>query len=135
MKKSTLGILLALAALPAAADGVRLPPNPLYATECGSCHVAYPPQLLPADSWRALMGRLDRHFGSDASLEAKPQADIGRYLAAHAGRRAAPAGAEPRITATRWFRKEHRNEIPAGKNPADCGACHPGAERGFYEDD
>jgi hypothetical protein len=134
MKKSTPAFLLALAALPAAADDVRLPPDPLYAAECGSCHVPYPPQLLPADSWRALMGRLDRHFGSDASLDAKLQADIGRYLAAHAGRRAAPAGAEPRITATRWFRKEHRNEIPARNNPADCGACHPGAGKGIYED-
>lgn len=135
MKTSALGFLLALAALPAAADDVRLPPDPLYAAECGSCHIPYPPQLLPAASWRALVGRLDRHFGSDATLDAKTAAEIGRYLAAHAGRRAAPAGAAPRITETQWFRKEHRNEIPAGKNPADCGACHAGAERGVYEDD
>jgi hypothetical protein len=134
MNKSTLAFLLALAALPAAADDVRLPPSPLYAAECGSCHVPYPPQLLPADSWRTLLGRLDRHFGSDASLDAKLQADIDRYLAAHAGRRAAPPGTEPRITATRWFLKEHRNEIPSGKNPADCGACHQGAEKGIYDD-
>lgn len=24
--------------------------NPAYRTECGSCHVAYPPKLLPADA-------------------------------------------------------------------------------------
>jgi hypothetical protein len=128
-------LLLALAALPAAADDVRLPPHPAYRTECGSCHVAYPPQLLPKDAWRNLMARLDRHFGSDASLDPKAQEDIGRFLAANAGRRASPAGPEPRITETRWFRQEHRNEIPAGKNPADCGACHKGADRGIYEDD
>jgi hypothetical protein len=108
--------------------------SPSYKAECGSCHVAYPPQLLPASSWQQLIGRLDRHFGSDASLEAKLQDEIARYLAANAGRRAAPAGAEPRITQTRWFLKEHRNEIPAGKNPADCGSCHAGAENGIYED-
>lgn len=135
MRRPALGLLLALAALPAAAEGVRLPPDAAYAAECGSCHVAYPPQLLPAGSWRALMARLDRHFGNDASLDAKTQAAIGRYLDTHAGRRAAPAGAQPRITETRWFRKEHRNEIPAGKNPADCGACHKGAEKGIYDDD
>jgi hypothetical protein len=135
MKPLSLGIALALASLPAAADKPRLPPDPAYKAECGSCHVAYPPGLLPASSWRELMARLDKHFGSDASLEAKLQADIGRYLAAHAGRRAAPPGPEPRITRTRWFLKEHRKEIPAGKNPADCASCHQGAETGIYEDD
>lgn len=134
MRTISAGILLALAALPAAADDVRVPPNPAYQAECGSCHVAYPPQLLPAASWRQLMAGLDRHFGSDASIEPKLQEEIGRYLAAHAGKRAPPAGAGPRITETRWFLKEHRGEIPATKNPADCGACHAGAEKGIYED-
>jgi len=132
--KPAIALLLALGTLPAAADDVRLPASPAYRSECGSCHVPYPPQLLPAASWRALMARLERHFGSDASLDAATAAEIGRYLERHAGRRAAPAGAEPRITGTRWFRNEHRNEIPAGKNPADCGACHAGAEKGAYDD-
>lgn len=134
MRTTALGMLFALAALPVAADDVRLPSNPGYRTECGSCHVAYPPQLLPAESWRKLMERLDRHFGSDASLDARTSGEIGRFLAANAGRRDPPPGAEPRITETRWFRKEHAGEIPAGRNPADCLACHKGAEEGIYED-
>jgi hypothetical protein len=77
------------------------------------------------------MAGLDKHFGSDASLEPALGKEIGEFLAAHAGRQ---RGNELRITETRWFRKEHRNEIPAGKNPADCGACHAGAEKGIYED-
>lgn len=135
MKPIHLGIALALAALPAAADKQRLPPNATYKAECASCHVPYPPGLLPAASWQLLMARLDKHFGSDASLEAKLHAEVSSYLAAHAGRRAAPPGAEPRITQTRWFLKEHRKEIPAGRNPADCAACHQGAETGIYEDE
>ena len=131
MRPLHLGIVLALAALPAVADDVRVPPNPVYMNECGSCHVAYPPQLLPAASWRQLMAGLDKHFGSDASLEPALGKEIEQFLAAHAGRRGGPG---LRITETRWFRKEHRNEIPAGKNPADCGACHAGAEKGIYED-
>ena len=134
MRALSLALLLSLAALPAAADRPRLPPNPAYQAECASCHVAFPPGLLPASSWQQLMARLDRHFGTDASLDAKLQDEIGRYLAANAGRRAAPAGAEPRITQTRWFIKEHRKEIPAGRNPADCASCHAGAENGIYED-
>jgi hypothetical protein len=134
MSARSLAVLLAFAALPAAADRPRLPPNPAYRAECASCHVAFPPGLLPASSWKQLMTRLDRHFGTDASLDAKLQEEIGRYLAANAGRRAAPAGPEPRITQTGWFLKEHRREIPAGKNPADCASCHAGAENGIYED-
>ena len=131
MRSLSLGILLASAALPAAADGVRVPDHPVYAAECGSCHVAYPPQLLSAPSWRQVMAGLDKHFGSDASLEPALAREIGQFLADHAGRR---GGTELRVTETRWFRKEHRNEIPAGKNPADCAACHRGAEKGIYED-
>jgi len=130
--------LLGLAALPAAADKPRLPPDPVYKAECGSCHVAFPARLLPAESWAQLMARLDRHFGSDASLDAKAGETIGRYLAASAGRRDPPPGAEPRITETRWFRKEHREvsaarwKDPAVKSPANCVACHKGAEDGIY---
>ena len=131
MKRLTLGMLLAMAALPAVAGGVRVPDHPAYANECGSCHVAYPPQLLSAPSWRRIMAGLGTHFGSDASLEPALAGEIGQFLADHAGRRAAT---ELRITQTRWFRKEHGNEIPAGKNPADCAACHRGAEKGIYED-
>ena len=134
MRMLFLGAILAAAALPASADKQRLPPDPAYRAECGSCHVAYPPGLLPASSWQQLMARLDKHFGSDASLEAKLHAEIAGYLAVNAGRRAAPPGAEPRITQTRWFLKEHRKEIPAGKNPADCASCHQGADNGIYED-
>jgi hypothetical protein len=130
-----LAVALALAALPAVADRPRLPPNAAYQAECASCHVPYPPGLLPASSWQQLMSELEKHFGSDASLEVGLHAEISRYLAANAGRRASPVGAEPRITRTRWFLKEHRKEIPAGKNPADCGACHTEAEKGIYEDD
>jgi hypothetical protein len=117
------GLLLSLAALPALAD---------YRSECGSCHIAYPAKLLPADSWSRIMGRLDRHFGTDASVDAKAQEEIGRYLAANAGRRrGAPPGPEPRITQTRWFLKEHG----VVKNPSNCTACHAGAEQGHFDDD
>jgi len=141
MKILFLAALLALAAMPAAADKPRLPPNPVYRAECGSCHVAYPPRLLPPASWQQLMQGLDKHFGSDASLDAKASEEISRYLAANAGHREAPPGAEPRITETRWFHKEHDKEVPAAlwksaavKSPANCAACHTRAEEGDYSE-
>jgi hypothetical protein len=45
----TLGAALAIGALPAAQADQELfdPTNRLYREACGSCHVAYPPPLLP----------------------------------------------------------------------------------------
>lgn len=115
--------------------------NAAYRQECGSCHVAYPPKLLSAPSWRAVMAGLDIHFGDDASLEPAVAREIAAWLEANAGRRDTRADGKPllRISATPWFRKEHRREIDAGvvrhpevKTFANCGACHAGAEKGDY---
>ena len=118
------------------------PVNSTWKTECGACHVAYPPQLLPARSWRALMSGLDKHFGSDASLDPAAAAEVAAFLKRHAGRdRDRGATTSLRITDTPWFQRKHRKisdtvwARPAIKSPANCGACHPGAERGHYDDD
>ena len=77
--------LLALAPAARADDDHRpaaVPPLPAYDQECGSCHVAYPPGLLPAASWQRLMANLPRHFGTDASLDAATLQALSAYLAA-----------------------------------------------------
>jgi hypothetical protein len=115
--------------------------NPAYQAECASCHVAYPPQLLPKESWRALMSDLPNHFGTDASADAKTAKQIQSYLETNAGRVRAEGAKPPlRITETRWFRREHDQvsaatwKNPAVKSPANCGACHTQAERGDFSE-
>ena len=140
----TAGLLAAVAALPAHADGQRVAlRNPAYQQECSACHVAYPPQFLSAASWRAVMGSLDKHFGSDASLEPADHAEILRYLESNAGRRDTSAAGKPqlRITETRWFVHEHSEELPrdiwkhpAVKSAANCAACHTAAEKGDFSE-
>src|SRR3990172_7308211 len=122
----------------------RFPPvaNDKWQAECGSCHIAYPPQLLPAASWRRVMSELDKHFGADASLDAASAAGIGEFLESNAarGKRAAVAAGTLRITEAPWFRREHREiEAPVWKSagvktPANCGACHTTAERGDFSE-
>lgn len=143
-------ILAAGGAASAFADGDRERMNvahPAYLAECGSCHVAFPPALLSADSWRAVMGGLDRHFGSDASLDPASTADITNFLVRNAAARptTGPEG-KPllRITETRWFRKEHRDghdglttavfRSEPVKSAANCGACHRNAADGDYRE-
>lgn len=115
--------------------------NAAWRAECGSCHVAYPPALLPVAEWRQLMGSLDRHFGVDASVDTKTVTEIDAFLAASAGRgEGRVAEALPRITTTRWFRHQH-DEISAAvfrsssvKTAANCAACHPGAAAGNFNE-
>ncbi|MDP2822071.1 MAG: diheme cytochrome c [Sulfuritalea sp.] len=138
--------LLAALAPPARADNYTLPKHAAFEEECASCHIAYPPQMLHADSWRAMMGDLSRHFGSDASIDEKRRIAIADFLVAHSGGRKTgntrDAQGKPllRISETTHFKKEHR-EITAAtwqrasiKSPANCAACHTQAAAGNYSE-
>ena len=135
-------------ALVAAAD------NPLYLDECGACHLAYPPGLLPAQDWSRIMDNLDNHFGDDASLDAESTSLIRTYVLEHAASPNAGGHAKafaagdpsteslPRITQTRYFKREH-HEIPkkwVTENAdvgsfSNCNACHKDADKGIFDED
>jgi hypothetical protein len=140
--KNLLILLLLASSLPARADRLPLPADTpaAYKAECGSCHLPYPPSLLAATDWRHLLQNLDKHFGSDASLENPTLTEITRFLERHAGNtsRLGLAGNPPRITQTARFIHKHR-EVPARfwrdprvKSAANCEACHRGAANGHF---
>ena len=119
-----------------------------FAEECSACHMAFPPALLPAASWQALMAGLDDHFGEDASLDAAATAEITAWLTAHAAetqdtkpahlfRRANP-DAPLAITETRAWQRIHRDiaEATFAAKPvftrSNCAACHGDAASGAF---
>ncbi|MFO1308246.1 MAG: cytochrome C [Burkholderiales bacterium] len=146
---------LASIATGALADSSRLAADdPRWRAECGGCHAAFPPALLTAPAWRQVMGALDRHYGTDASLDAATAREIASFLERNAGdaRRGAPPAAVkvatgvqappplPRLADSPWFAREHR-KIPASTiarrdvgSLANCGACHPAADRGDFSE-
>src|SRR6185503_9998861 len=63
-----------------------------YQSECGSCHFAYLPGLLPARSWEALLKKPNEHFGETLSLDPDTLQHIRDYLTANAGDRSDFAG-------------------------------------------
>lgn len=120
--------------------------------ECGSCHTAFHPGLLPERSWRQLMGGLDKHFGENASLDALTQQEITDFLVKNSAdrsdnRRSAriaasiPIAATPlRITETPWFVRKH-DEIRADVwqrktigSKSNCMACHAEADKGNFSE-
>ncbi len=140
----TVGVAaLAILIAEAAASDHRMtsPTNDRWRSECGSCHVPYPPRFLPAQSWRAIMDRLDRHFGSDATVDAAARSEIAAFLDRNAGhdRRGSNAASPLRITETGWFVREHAEVISAvsvhsGVNASDCAACHRQANEGSFSE-
>lgn len=127
--------------------------NETYRNECGSCHFAYQPGLLPQHAWERIMDLLDDHYGDDASLDETQTAEIRSYLLDNAADRASLSrsrafarGADagdglPRITNTSYFQREH-NEIPTrfirGNTEvgsfSNCQACHHSADAGIYNE-
>jgi Dihaem cytochrome c len=118
--------------------------------ECSSCHMAYPPEMLPMRSWRKIVGDLANHFGESAALPEPARADIEAYLMANAGDTPGapdgpvfvsdiPADVTPlRVTDTPYWNRLH-GEIPASdfassqvKSKANCVACHIMADQGQY---
>jgi cytochrome c551/c552 len=149
----SVALLCLAAAGPARAEGgPTVPPidNPVVQKECGACHMAYAPQMLPMRSWQAIMANLGDHFGENATLAASDGTAIAAYLVAHAGdapgtvngrrfMRGIPVDATPlRITDTRFWKRGH-SEISAAsfaapnvKSKANCVACHSAAAAGQY---
>lgn len=121
----------------------------LYRKECGACHLAYPPNLLPAASWRRTMAGLERHFGQNAELDAETGASLEGWLAARAdeagdrrhGVQARDGEAPLRISDTPRFRRKHRKidpgvlARPSIRSYANCAACHAGAGEWDFDDD
>ncbi len=132
--------------------GKKLPQNALWNEECGSCHQAFHPGLLPARSWQSLMARQSHHFGDDLGLDGAAVTQLLAFAVPNAAEQGAteaawkinhsvPANATPlRITETPYWIRKHR-EIAAAdwtkpqvKSKANCPACHLDAEAGTYED-
>lgn len=123
----------------------QAPANAEYQAECGSCHLAYPPGLLPARAWDGLMAGLADHFGDNAELPADSAARILDHLRDNAaGRRFSLQSQQQiplRISETTWFRHEH-DEVPkrlVQANPevrsfSNCQACHPKAESASFNE-
>jgi len=122
----------------------RLTANPVWKQECSECHLAFPARYLPAESWREMMSVLDKHFGSNASLDSETIKEITTYLEKNARTRKSyrdASGKYPlRITESRWFKHEHdevASEVkrnPKVKSLSNCAVCHKQAELGDYSE-
>jgi hypothetical protein len=127
--------------------------NSDFSKECGSCHIAFPPYLLPANSWDLMMGDLTNHFGDDASLDEPTTHSILAFLKKNSAENSThqaslkilkslkDKNSTIAITKTPYWIKKHKeleqdifasNEV---KSKANCQACHQEIQNGLIEND
>jgi hypothetical protein len=126
--------------------------NTTYANECGTCHFAYQPGLLPSESWRKIVGTLPDHFGEELEFNPDSTTEISNYLVTNAAETSSAKLSVKimkslgkltplRITEIYYVRGKHhevsaqileRKSVGALSN---CTTCHRSAEKGIYDDD
>ena len=132
---------------------VTVPQQANWKQECGSCHLAFPPGLLPARSWSKMMASLDKHFGENASLDPTQTKVITDFLVKHSADQAetprsakiamsiAASESPLRITETAYFKRKHHEIAPSVwkrskiMSAANCTACHSKAEAGNFNEE
>ncbi|MCP5208547.1 MAG: diheme cytochrome c [Hahellaceae bacterium] len=134
--------------------GVAAVSNELYLKECGSCHMAYPPGLLPEKSWVKMMGELENHFGENAELGDAVRTELLVYMLNNSADKADYRRSKKimrslsadetvdRISLTPYFLRKH-DEVPqrfVADNPkvrsfSNCDACHLNAVKGNFNED
>ena len=111
--------------------------NQTVLSECGDCHMAFPPQTLPKALWTKIMSNLSDHFGEDASID---PAIIPEILAYHVQNASDVSNVR---AAVKWrsnakftriidaprFKKKHKGcdvvwSHEKVKSPSNCLACH-----------
>lgn len=126
-------------------------PDERYVEECGACHYAYPPGLLPASSWQKIMVSLDDHFEDNAETDSDTVAYITQYLVANALSegdtsrlsvllRNMPADPPLRITDLPGFRQAHETDLELAESLnmgmeffSPCEDCHRQADEGIFD--
>jgi hypothetical protein len=126
--------------------------NSRYIENCGACHFAYQPGLLPSGSWDKILNNLAGHFGEDIELDPESKKIIFEYLEGSAAdyssaklsakiMRSLGNQTPLRITQVPYIqRKHHEIQLNVFKresigSPSNCLACHKTAEKGVYDDD
>lgn len=126
--------------------------NQTYFDECGACHFAYQPGLLPSESWDKILTGLEDHFGETVDLDKQSKKTITEYLKTNSAEhsrakrsvkimRSLGSNTPMRITDLPYIQAKHRKisqdvlQRESIGSLSNCSVCHVSAEKGIYEDD
>lgn len=100
----------------------------LYLQNCGTCHIALPPAVLPSETWRNLL-QDQEHYGQKLPPLIGPDTLIlWEYLRNFSRPPAAGEKVPYRVSESRYFKALHpRVKLPRNTKIASCVTCHPSA--------
>lgn len=132
--------------------GKSLATSATWQEECGACHLAYHPSLLPSRSWQKLLQQQHQHFAEDLYLEPETIQQLTDFAVANSAEkritefsrkimdRMKPSETPLRITETRYWKHKH-DEVSSQvwqqtniNGKGQCDSCHSDARQGWFED-
>lgn len=137
-------------------SGVAPVSNDNWAEECGACHFAYPPGLLPAASWDKILNAkaLSDHFGENAELDEDVRQELLGYALENSAEQTLykrsrkilaslhDDKAPMRITQVPYIKLKHHEVVEEYIGPGKavssqsyCNKCHEKAEQGIFDED
>ncbi|MEO5377655.1 MAG: cytochrome b/b6 domain-containing protein [Magnetococcus sp. DMHC-6] len=144
---------IGLAPAPETLAMLKSNPKQAWVKECGDCHFAFPPSLLPVRSWNLLFTQTAKHFGENLDLDQEILDPLQKFATKNAAEQLdseaaykilhslAPQEVPLRITETPYWIKKHAEisktvwNAPQVGGPVQCPACHIDADTGTFDDD
>lgn len=147
-----LGVIPGKEAFESQFTGTPLATLDAWEEECGSCHMAYHPSLLPARSWTELLQQQHEHFEEDLLLDDALVIELTDFAVANSAELGITEPSRKiidwnkstltplRITETRYWIHKHEEIAPeiwqqaSVNGKGQCDACHSDARQGWFED-
>ncbi|MEO1131774.1 MAG: cytochrome C [Cyanobacteria bacterium J06639_1] len=105
----------------------------LYVENCGSCHLAIPPEVLPGDTWRRVISDSSHYGVTIEPLQGPFRQSMWTFLRDFSRNRLESETVPYRVENSRHFKALHPGvtfESPV--TLSGCVTCHPQAEAGNF---
>lgn len=106
----------------------------IYLKNCSSCHIPIAGEVLPTETWRALLSNPQQHYGESLpKMVGLTQYLMWQYLSTHSRSLLKDEPLPMYIANSRYFKALHPQvELPKPANIQTCASCHPNANKLDY---
>ena len=106
----------------------------LYVENCSSCHIALPPEVLPTETWREILEKPEKHYGTTTPQILGPERLlVWKYLRSFSRALATDEPKPTYVEQSRYFKALHPQiNLPKPVKVQNCVSCHPGVSKFDY---
>jgi hypothetical protein len=106
----------------------------IYLNNCSSCHIPIAAEVLPTETWKALLSNPDKHYGQSLpKMFGLNQYLMWQYLSNYSRPLLKDEPMPMYIASSRYFRALHPQvELPKPANSQTCASCHPNLSKLDY---